>query len=161
MTISRKVARRLAAGMGVAYSLAAVLADRGAWLAYSWRTGAVQVWLMVGAGLTEAPVRGLQTAGLFATGDAFAILTYLPRALAADLLQQIVGTLAHIGGLGGNRFEGLAAICSALGPAGSLWLWLAVSLLVGAGLGLAALGLWSAVSGFRRARARRGGGRGK
>jgi len=151
----------LAAGLGAIYALLSVLADRGAWLAYSWSTDAVKVWGLVGDGLVRPALRGLQTLDLLATGDAFLAFVYLPRALAADVLQLIVGSLAHLAGLGADRYEALRAIVAALGPAGSLWLWLGVSLLAGAGLGLAVLGLVAAGRRLLQGPARRrdGGGR--
>jgi hypothetical protein len=151
----------LAAGLGATYALLTVLADRGAWLAYSWSTDAAKVWGLVGDGLVRPALRGLQTLDLLAAGDAFLAFVHLPRTLAADILQLLVGWPAHLAGLGADRYEAMRAMVAALGPAGSLWLWLGVSLLAGAGLGLAVL---SAAAAGRRllqglARRRQGGGR--
>jgi hypothetical protein len=129
----------IAGFIGLLYGIAPILADRGSWMAWSWRTDAARVWQLVGGLFTGPAGRGLHTLDLLAVREGYLVFMGLPRVLAADLLQLVVGSIGRVLGLGPDRYEAFSRILERLGPAGSLRLWVVASAAVGALLGLLSL----------------------
>jgi len=101
-------------------------------LSWTWDLGTDTVWWQAGGLLTRAPRYGLHLTDVARRqGGVLVGFFELPVAAAADILQAAVGSVAHLLGLGADRFSAFAAVSEALGPAWSLAIWVFTSVLVG------------------------------
>lgn len=135
----RRLALVVGAALGVLWGLLGPLG-------WTWSLGIDTVWWQAGCLLTRAPRYGLHLSDLAKRcGGVIVGFVELPLAAAADVLQATIGSVAHLLGLGADRFSATAAVTGALGPAWSLAIWVFMSVLVGMAVAIPAVLLVAAL----------------